>query len=173
MKPKIIIIIAFIFIIIICAGVYFFITSEKNSGVNNITNGTNSGGTLPLIQTIANNPTSTLLSIGTPDGIVQVNNFYLSNPEIADGGETLYIASTSEYIITYSTIDSSFWIGIDPAQFNTVGPVAEEAFLSILGITHDDACKLNVSEGVFYSPTSSISGKSFPLSFCGVPVSSQ
>jgi hypothetical protein len=69
-------------------------------------------------------------------------------------------------LITYDTIDSSFWIGIDADQFTTLRGTAEQALLSMLGISTADACKLSVSVGVFYSATSSLSGQSFPLSFC-------
>ena len=102
-----------------------------------------------------------------------MNNFYLSNPEVTDGGETVIIASTSDYLITYDTTNSSFWIGIDPDQFATVRPVAEQAFLSALGVTQADACKLDAAVGTFYSATSSLNGQSFPLSFCGGLNSSQ
>jgi hypothetical protein len=76
------------------------------------------------------------------------------------------IASTTEYLITYDTIDSSFWIGMDASDLNAVQPVAEQAFLSALGVSSTAACKLDVSEGVFYDASSSLSGQSFPLSFC-------
>jgi hypothetical protein len=171
MKPKTIILIGVAVIILVCVGAYFYFTSAVGgspmaTGTASTTGGED--GTLPAAaQVLTNTPTSTLLALGTPGGTVQVNNFYLSNPSVTDGGETVILANTADYMLTYDTIDSSFWIGIDADKFAAVRPVAEQALLSALGINSSSACKLNVSVGVFYSATSSLSGKSFPLSFCG------
>lgn len=169
MKPRIIIIIVVV-IILICIGVYFYFAGISNSPSPVANTGSVGGGkevVIPAVQAFPSTPTSATLAIGTPKGVVQVNNFYLSNPLVTDGGETVIIASTTDYMITYDTTDSSFWIGVDAAQFNTIRPVAEQAFLSTLGTSSTNACKLNVSVGVFYDASSSLSGKSFPLSFCG------
>ena len=121
---------------------------------------------LPAAQVLSDTSTDTLLTIGTQSGSVQVNNFYLANPQATDGGK-LILASTTHYLITYDTIDSSFWIGLDADQFTTLRPAAEQALLSALGISSSVACKLDISEGAFYSATSSLNGKSFSPLFCG------
>ncbi len=169
MKPRTIIIVAIAALLIICIGAYFLIASRRNgmaAGVTTVPAGAGYEATLPASQAIPDAPTTPLLTIGTANGSVQVNNFYLADPDVTDGGDTVIIASTTEYEITYDTIGSSFWIGIDPAQFNAVRPAAEQAFLATLGVTTTAACKLDVSVGAFYSATSTLSGQSFPLSFC-------
>ncbi|HEY5221374.1 MAG TPA: hypothetical protein VIJ29_04550 [Candidatus Paceibacterota bacterium] len=172
MRPRTIIIIATAVIVLICVGVgLYFYFANAGAGSSGIPAGSSATGgnevTLPAVQVLSGTPTGTILTIGTPSGLVQMNNFYLSNPPVTDGGETVILASTTDYLITYDTIDSSFWIGIDPTQFDTVRPTAEQAFLSVLGVSSADACKLDVVVGVFWSATSSLSGQSFPLSFCG------
>lgn len=160
-----------IIIVCVCVGLYFYFVpmgvapSVVPAGSSAIGGGNEV--TLPAAQVLSNTPTGTLLTIGTPKGTVQVNNFYLSNPPVTDGGETVILASTTAYLITYDTTDSSFWIGIDPTQFDAVRPAAEQAFLSVLGVSSADACKLDVVVSAFWSATSSFDGESFPLSFCG------
>jgi hypothetical protein len=170
MKPRTIVIITVAVIIIVCTGVYFFFANWGAGSQGGDNAGSSSGGnevTLPAGQVLSDTPTGTLLTIGTPQGSVTVNNFYLSNPPVTDGGETVILASTTEYLITYDTSNSSFWIGIDPAQFDAMRPGAEQALLSLLNVSSTDACKLDVSEGTFYTATSTLNGQSFPLGICG------
>jgi hypothetical protein len=173
MKPRTIILIGVAVIIIICAGVYFYFAVVSGGVSIPVGGGATSGAaggqeaTLPLSQALTNTPTTTVLTIGTPGGSVQVNNFYLTNPLVTDGGETVILASTTNYLITYDTTDSSFWIGIDPSQFTALRPVAEQSLLSTLGVSSTVACKLNISEGAFYAAGSSLNGQSFSPIFCG------
>jgi len=158
-------------IVIVCLGVgIYFYFANVGAGTSDAPAASLPAGgnevTAPASQALSNTPTGTVFAIGTQGGLVQVNNFYLSDPPVTDGGETVILASTTDYLITYDTIDSSFWIGIDPGEFSAIQPVAEQAFLSTLGVSSADACKLDVSEGVFWSATSSMDGQSFPLSFC-------
>lgn len=168
----IIVIVAIVVLIGIGLGIYF-VMANMNGGSNPPPGAATSTATegnevtLPASQVLSGLPTSTLLTLGTSNGSVQVNNFYLSNPPVTDGGETVILASTTSYLITYDTIDSSFWIGIDPDQFSAIRPAAEQALLSVLGVSSTAACKLDVSVGAFYGATSSLNGQSFPPSFCG------
>jgi hypothetical protein len=110
-------------------------------------------------------PTSTYISIGTSQGAVQVNNFYLSNPPV-DEAEDVAIKQTTNYYIVYDPSSSSFWLGIISVPFANWRTVVEADFLTTLGISQADACKLNVTVGVVYSPGNPDNGQSFPLSFC-------
>lgn len=121
---------------------------------------------LPAVEALPSAPTGTMVTIGTPDWSVQVNNFYRSNPMVTDGGETVILANNSDYAIMYDTVDSSFWLGFESSRFPALQKAAEADLLSLLGISQKDACKLDVTEGVFYSSTSSLVGNSLPLSFC-------
>jgi hypothetical protein len=172
MKTRtIIIFVVILLLIIIAAPAVYFLTQKKNGIPSNTSTASSSDGgeevTLPAVQVLTNVATGTELTIGTPQGSVQMNNFYLSNPSTTDGGETVILENTTDYLLTYDTFDSSFWIGIDPNKFYALRTVAEQDLMSILGVSTTDMCKLNISEGVFYSPTSSLSGQSLPLSFCG------
>ena len=173
MKQIIIIAVAVIAIILIGVGIAVYFNSQSHGGSAAATGGASPGASagqeaiLPVAQAIPAAPTSSVIAIGTPHGTVSVKNFYISNPSTTDGGETVILESTEHYMLTYSTLDGSFWIGIDPDQFYALRSQAEQDLLSILGVSTTDACKLSVSESVFYSPTSTIaSGQSFPLSFC-------
>src|ERR1700722_12312914 len=174
MKRTIIIILIVIVAILLCVGVYFLFFS--GSGTSSINNQPSGGqlGTLPT-TTIAgpvlasdifsNLPTSTYLSIGTASGTVQINNFYLSDPPVDDGGD-IVIKQTANYVISYDPTDSSFWIGISSIPFSTWQSPAEQDFLTTIGVSETDACKLSVTEGVVYSANNPDDGMSFPLSFC-------
>lgn len=172
MKPRTIILIAVAVILLSGIGAYFYfvVTNGSATSVPAESAASASGGNEVIAtaaQALPTAPTTTLLTIGTPGGSVQVNNFYLMNPSVTDGGETVILASTTDYLITYDTADSSFWIGIDPDQFTALRPVAEQALLSTLGASSIVACKLGISEGAFYSATSSLNGKLFSPLFCG------
>jgi hypothetical protein len=172
MKPRTIILLGVALIILACVGVYAYFMIA-NGGASSAVDGNvalSSGGNeviLPAAQAIPDAPTSTLLVLGTPHGSVQVNNFYLSNPLVTDGGETVILASTTDYMITYDTTDSSFWVGIESDRFAVVRPAAEQALLSTLGVSSTVACELDVSVGTFYSASSTMNGQSFSLSSCG------
>ena len=124
-------------------------------------------GTLPIVAsaTVSGAPDGPYLSIGTTAGTVQINNFYLTNPPIDDGGD-IVIKQTDSYTISYDPTDSSFWIGISAVPFMTWQPVAEQDFLTTLGVSKADACKLKVTSGAIYSLGNPFDGASLPLSFC-------
>ncbi len=127
------------------------------------TNTANSG---VYASAVFNNlPTSTYISLGTTKGIVQINNFYLLNPTVDDGGDVV-IKQTQNYSIVYDPTDSSFWLGISSNPFATWQAAAEQDFMATLGISSSSACKLDVTSGVIYSPNNPLNGKSIPLSFC-------
>lgn len=198
MKKTFIILGIVIVVILIAGGVYFFLEKPSATTINNevgslppVTSSTlpsaPSYSTSTVNPVLASSslpdylgaasevfptaPTSTMLEIGTSKGIVTMNNFYLSNPPV-DDDEDLVIKITENYLIDYDPTDSSFWIGIN-GPFATWQSIAEQDFLATLGISQADACKLKVTDGVIYSPNNPDDGKSFPLSFCGTPASTQ
>jgi len=173
---KIIIAVIVIVVIALCAGLYFLFAHQGGS------TGTGSAGgqlgTLPAVGTsttagTASNasdvygvpPTGAQFSIGTPQGTVTVNNFYLANPPVVEGG-TIIIKQAQNYAITYDPATSEFWLAITGTPFTTARAAAEQDFLATLGISKADACKLSVTSGIVYSPGDPNDGKSFPLSFC-------
>lgn len=103
-------------------------------------------------------PNGEKIVLGTARGSVAVNNFY----KIAQGydGAALVIRNTPEYQIIYAGEDSAFGIYITGASFESQRLIAESDFLATLGISQEQACSLNVSEGGVSL------GANFLLSFC-------
>lgn len=107
--------------------------------VAGLTNGTLSPTTPPI--TI---PAGDTIAIGTSVGNVIMNNFYKSADYIDQEQKAVVIQQASTYNIIYNISDSSFAIAITGTPFDTVREQAESAFLQKLGISQQDACKLQV-----------------------------
>lgn len=114
---------------------------------------------------LGNVPTGTTLAIGTPQGVVTVNNFYAPNSPVNVAGD-IVLAAPGNYFIVYDPSDSDFWIGFEGNSYPASQAVAEQNLVNILGISDADACKLAVTEGIVYSAGNALDGQSFPLSFC-------
>ncbi len=182
MKKIIIIIAAVIILAIIGVGIFFF-TRQSGTTAPTTTTTTGQPGSLPASATSSsapanlpdyigqtsqiypNAPTSTYLQLGTSQGVVQVDNFYLANPPVIEGGD-LVIKQTPDYDIVYDPLESTFWLSITGNPFATWQTAAEQDFLTTIGVSEADACKLGVTSGVIYSPGNPLDGESFPLSFC-------
>lgn len=109
-------------------------------------------------------PTSTTITIGTPQGVVSVNNFYQTG--VGAQEQYIIIKRNSNYEIDYDTYFSIFYIAITGQPFATWQPVAERDFLQTLGVSTTDACKLDASEGAVSSAGNSNTSGLLPLSFC-------
>jgi hypothetical protein len=104
---------------------------------------------------------------------VTMNNFYKTAAFVTQDGQTVAIQQTSTYSIAYNISDSSFVISILATPVDAARAAAETAFLSSLGISEQDACKLNVYEGVPASVSDQYVGKVLPLSFCAAVATPQ
>lgn len=104
--------------------------------------------------------------IGTNQGGVTVKNFYKTAKEIVDQTETI-IEETKDYLILYHALESNFDIYFlsKISDFESALMVAENAFLSRVGVSKANACKLGVRVNIPYG-IALISGGSHPLSFC-------
>ncbi len=111
-------------------------------------------------------PAGNTVVIGTPKGSVTTSNFYKSADYIAQGQQAVVVQQTLTYGIFYNTSDSSFVITVFGMPFEAVRPTAEAAFLTKLGISQADACKLTVIENTSGNLNNPDEGMSFPLSFC-------
>lgn len=179
MKKIIIILIIVIILAGVGIGIFFLIRPSSTTG----TVTTNQAGALPAptanssaysdlpdyigqaSRIYASAPTGTYLQLGTSQGIVQVNNFYLANPPVVDGGD-IVIKQTPNYTIVYDPIESTFWLGVTGSPFATWQNAAQQDFLTTLGVSEAGACKLDVASGVVYSPGNPDDGQDFPLTFC-------
>ncbi len=186
---KIIIITVAILAIGVVVALFFTLLKGQSSSKSNTTETSLVGGNLPITETSNQNTTNSagtaspsdvigsasqvlekfpkdpILTIGSSEGSVGIKNFYLSNPNVSEGG-SIVVKQTQNYSILYASTDSSFWLVIIGTPFDKWREAAEQDFLSVLQINATDACKLKASSGIYYDATNSLSGKSFPLSFC-------
>lgn len=108
-------------------------------------------------------PAGPTFYISAKNGLVEVNNFYLSNPEVLEA-DVIGLHSGDAYSIIYSMDSSVFWINYKNSPDSRLRAEAENTFLTLLGVSGEDACRLEVWETVGNSP------RKMSLSFCGVPV---
>ena len=109
---------------------------------------------------------STVIEVGTPKGVVTVNNFYKKALSQEDT-TVLIFKEGNKYSFSYDTYDSSFWINIlDQNETDEVRRIAEAEFLKILGISQEDACKLNVALTIPVGPSPGLPSRDLGLSFC-------
>jgi hypothetical protein len=171
MKKGIIILIVLVIIVIVAGIVYFVLRGAAPSTIP-----TNTPGNLPPAATSTSStvqngtssfPTGSTFQIGTNQGTVTVNNFYKTMDYITADNENVVLAETSDYSDDYVRAGSSFIIDLTvvTSSLQDVRAAAEAAFMSQLGVSESDACKLNVDEGVT-DKNSSYYGDSFGLSFC-------
>lgn len=159
------------------AAVFLFILPLLRNGSNTPSVGPGAGTTadtmsgqsaalpVPIAKAYPSAPSGPTLAIGTPYGSVSVKNFYATSPGVVDEGNVV-VAEGDGYTITYDPLRSSFSILVATGSFNEGRPAAEAAFLSALGVSENDACKLSVSETVPYDSSNPSSGRAYPLSFC-------
>jgi hypothetical protein len=88
------------------------------------------------------------------------------NSEITNELGDIIIEDTNDYRILYIKRKDQFSIGIFSSPFEKQRQKAEKAFLSILNITEEKACELNVvtTTPMFANPEEA--GKIYSLSFC-------
>lgn len=177
MKKKAIIIIFAVVLVALIVTVVVFVIQNNNSA--NTSGDGITTGTLPPVSVATGTtgtqvppmtiPTSTTITLGTSHGSVTMNNFYQSAQTITQDGQAVIMENTGDYAITYNVPDSSFSIALFSMPLQAARQAAESAFLSELGISKQDACKLTVYEGVPIGVSNQYPGESFPLSFCGGP----
>jgi hypothetical protein len=124
------------------------------------------GASTPATSSVAI-PAGDTISIGTSHGVVTMNNFYSKAVYIDSNEQTVVIQQTPNYGIFYNISGSSFVITLLSAPLEAAQQAAESAFISNLGISQQDACKLTVYENVPASVSSQYVGQSSSLSFCG------
>ncbi len=113
-------------------------------------------------------PTGNTITIGTPQGSVIMKNFYKTAAIVSPGSGAL-IVDNPAYDISYYTGDSSFIISLKQPLTMPTRAAASEAFIQVLGISEQDACKLKVILGVPISVDPHYAGRDLGLSFCGIP----
>jgi hypothetical protein len=140
-------------------GVPVSIAQQLIAGLGSAVNSSSTGPAVAI-------PAGDTITIGTPQGIVTMNNFYKSADYIAQDQQVVVVQQTSTFGIFYNVSNSSFVITIFGPSFAAPRPAAETAFLTQLGISRADACKLKVVEDTGDDTNNPDAGKSFPLNFC-------
>lgn len=131
------------------------------------------GGTPSSVASPINIPAGNSIAIGTSRGSVAMNNFYKNADYIAQDQQAVVIQQTATYALVYNVSDSSFALTVFSTPFEIVRQAAENAFLSTLNISEQDACKLSVYEGVSGDMPDQYIGKTLPLSFCAASTFNQ
>lgn len=127
-----------------------------------------SGGGLPpsvVSTSTVSVPSGDTIVIGTPRGSVTVKSPYKSPVEVNVENDVV-IKRTENYELDYFAKDNSFLIDVLVTPFEAARKEAESNFLSALGITQDQACKLSVFEAVPFFVDPNLAGRSYSLSFC-------
>ncbi len=148
LKTRRIIIIAVIFLVLVVGVVVVLVVRNKTSPAGS----TGPGGLPPISPPTSPTPPpppipvpeGDTITIGTPNGSVEVKNPY-KNAVRVEAGDYVLFRSTGDYHILYFPADSSFLITILNNPFNEVRSRAESDFLSALGITQPQACLLKVA----------------------------
>jgi hypothetical protein len=96
---------------------------------------------------------------------IAVNDIY-AKPLMTNNENDVKFAENSNYEFVYLSKYHKFLITILGSPFMSLVKPAEEDFVKVLGITYNQACKLNVDVGTVAFANPDYAGKRFPLSFC-------
>ena len=96
---------------------------------------------------------------------VEMNNFYKTSPRIDITGDAL-VTSNSNNLTGFYIKGELFLVSVKESPFVEARVKAEQEFIEKLGITEEDACKLNVVVNTPAYANPKEAGKNHPLSFC-------
>lgn len=113
------------------------------------------------------------IAIDTGQGTVYINDV-LENPVRKVGQKSVVFMETAEYTMSYFPLPEpgKFIISISVANPEIARPQMEKDFIGALGISEEEACKLDVSVNVPVAVNPDTAGVDFGLSFCpgGAPL---
>ena len=112
-------------------------------------------------------PPGETVRITTESGDVTTNNFFKTAVKIIESA--VYIRDGQDYVIIYSSQNNEFGITLlatELSQAQSLQDTAEEGFVTALGITRTEACKLKVDVSVPGSYNREFGGQFYRLSFC-------
>jgi hypothetical protein len=119
---------------------------------------------ISVVVLVRVNNSSNHTTITTQQGTVTATNFTAKAPYTYTGGATL--ESAVGYAISYDSVNKVFNIVITKSPVSKYRPIAEAKFLSDLGVSQTDACKLDVTLTTTYDAAPSLFNQNFGLSFC-------
>ena len=141
---------------------FFFFYTPQNPSENPPSS--ESSSTLPVVGTTST-PQGATMSVQGKTGVVITKNFYSQAQQITPQNDAL-IAANDSFRILYYAADNSFVITLLKEPVGDAQQAAEMAFLSQLGISQSDACKLKVSVSVPAFVDENLAGQDLGLTFC-------
>lgn len=139
----------------------------ERPNVNYPTDGATPGGQTPVTIPPVPSPSAATFNIPTPEGDIEVNNFYKNAIEITPQNDAV-ATSTNDYRIFYDNRGKLFIITLLTTPLANAKDKAEQAFLKILNISPEKTCSLNVTVGTVMWVDPSYAGKELGLSFCQI-----
>ncbi len=117
---------------------------------------------------------SSVTTSGTPGPAMSpsIETLLQSSDIIKLGPDDYLLAGTAsrfeqqEYQITYHAPDKTYTVSLTTEPLGQTRQDAEQRFLTLLGITEDQACALHVNVTTLYSVNQQYAGKNLGLSFC-------
>ena len=109
---------------------------------------------------------SETFTINTTSGPVEINDVLLNPDAVFAEGWGVLVKETPQYSISYFTGGQTFSIQILDADVNSALALAQQNFLTILGISKEDACKLDVRMQVQSRINDEFEGIDFWVSYC-------
>ncbi len=104
--------------------------------------------------------------INTSSGFVETNDVLINPEKVLAGDWGVVVKRTPQYSIVYYTADQGFVISIEDVDVVSARSAVESNLISLLGISAEDACKLNVSLSVPRDVNTDLAGTNYRLSFC-------
>ncbi len=105
--------------------------------------------------------------VSTKDnGDISVNDFFKNKKTIVYPEWGASLKDDPFYSLLYFTVDKSFLIVLEGGDLHTVRFDAEKEFLTLLGVTEEEACQLKVVMSVPAGVNKKASGHDYGLSFC-------
>lgn len=96
---------------------------------------------------------------------VEMNDFFASPKRIDSKGDVAF-EETQDYQLVYIKPFNYFIVSVLGSPFEEARSKAEIAFLNSLGVSKEDACKLDVVVNTPSFANPDFAGKDYPLSFC-------
>lgn len=160
-KKKLFIGIAFLLVL----GLILIFWFSKNNISSSAIQTTSVNG-LPVIHGEKPSVSTNTFDITTRDGTIPVSNIYkLPGVELLDF-DGVNFKNSQYYHMEYYPKQQGFIIAILDSAIQKARGIAESDFISVLNITQDQACKLNVSLTVPPTVNEKASGGNYGLSFC-------
>lgn len=171
-KKTILILLVAIFFLLVVALALFLVSKKKPAP--NVTNSSAAIDNSSSSSTLSNTASAPFsfpaqnadkMILNTSSGNISVNNIY-KNPTKNLSLNGVAFKDNPDYYMDFYPDSQGFTIIIYNPDFQTTRLKAEQDFVSTLGITDDQACKLRLAETTPVQINSQYGGKNFGLSFC-------